>query len=417
MFNIPSFHLVNLNIPIKLSSTTTYSYGSEWNITWDGNNDDKAEGIIINSSGDIYITGYTNISGRDYDAFIAKYDSSGNQEWIKFWDNNSDDKGYDIALDESGNIYITGYTTGLGADENAFIAKYDSNGNSLLNVSWGGDSIDRGYGIVLDNLGNIFITGETLSYGSVGRDAFIAKFNSTGNLEMNATWNNNNYDYGYDIALDNLGNIYITGYTLIDFLNYDIFIAKFNSSGDLKIDIIRGGLGYDVGHSIVIDNSGNIYITGESTQGNDNVALIAIYNNTGYSEKNLTWSALFDAYGRDIILNNSNHIYITGYMLEKGYDVFYAHYDNAGNLYEENFWGGGESDYGLGIALDNSGNIYITGYTNSFGGIGWDVFIVKNPYRIESYVQTPKIISGFNYIFLTGILGFTFILLIKKRLK
>ncbi|MFX1321874.1 MAG: SBBP repeat-containing protein, partial [Promethearchaeota archaeon] len=154
------------------------------------------------------------------------------------WGGSTGDSGNGITVDGAGNIYITGYTNlWVMGDENAFIAKYDSAGTSLLNITWVGSNGDSGNGIALDGAGNIYITGCTNMYGAGGPDAFIAKYDSAGTSLLNITWGGSNGDSGNDIALDGSGNIYITGYTASFGAGYsDAFIAKYKRIIDDSTD-------------------------------------------------------------------------------------------------------------------------------------------------------------------------------------
>ncbi|MBA7526869.1 hypothetical protein ES705_19040 [subsurface metagenome] len=293
-------------------------YRSDLIITWGGSNSDSGNGIVLDDSGNIYITGETESFGAGSDdAFIAKYDSAGNSLLNITWGGSNSEGGNDIVLDNSGNIYITGhtYSFGAGADD-AFIAKYDSAGTSLLNITWGGSGgEERGYGIALDDSGNIYITGETSSFGVGSWDAFIAKYDSAGNSLLNITWGGNDNDFGYGIVLDDSGNIYITGLTdSFAVGSWDAFIAKYDSAGNSLLNITWGGSNYDSGLGIALDDSGNIYITGRtySFGAGSYDAFIAKYDSAGNSLLNITWGGSDYDRGTGIALDDSGNIYITG---------------------------------------------------------------------------------------------------------
>ena len=164
---------------LKIAATANYIL--DFDTTWGGSNHDSGNGITVDGAGNIYITGHTSSFGAgNSDAFIAKYDSAGTSLLNITWGGNYDDSANGITLDGAGNIYITGYTESFGVGYgNAFIAKYDSAGTSLLNITWGGSNSDPAYGIALDGAGNIYITGSTSSFGMGQYDAFIAKYDLT----------------------------------------------------------------------------------------------------------------------------------------------------------------------------------------------------------------------------------------------
>ena len=113
-------------------------------------------------------------TGTITDIFIAKFNSSGTQQWNTTWGGDDEDYGNDITLDNSGNIYITGstYSFGVGYGD-VFIAKYNNSGTLLWDTTWGGGSVDQGHGIALDSSSNIYITG---SYGISALEAFILRY-------------------------------------------------------------------------------------------------------------------------------------------------------------------------------------------------------------------------------------------------
>ncbi|MEZ4744419.1 MAG: SBBP repeat-containing protein, partial [Bdellovibrionota bacterium] len=216
---------------------------------------ETARGIAFDSNGDLILTGETSgnlgeTNAGSNDAFIAKLNkSNGAVSWVKQLGNttigaaaNASDHGYDVALDSSDNIYVTGITTGSlgetnGGSVDAFIAKFDSSGTSLWikqlgNTTMGANASASDYAnaIVLSNTGEIYITGETkgnLGESNAGfRDSYVSKFDTSGNLvwvkqlgsvtSANAAGN----DYSADIAVGADLNFYITGKT---FSSYEIF--------------------------------------------------------------------------------------------------------------------------------------------------------------------------------------------------
>ena len=361
-----------------------------WTKNAGGISEDWSYNIAVDVSGNSYITGYfkgsatfgsTNLTSKGcIDIFIAKLDSSGNWLWAKKAGGTDWDGGLGIAVDASGNSYVTGYfadsaifgsTTLTGNEgDNIFVAKLDSNGNWLWVKKAGGTGYDGGLGIEVDASGNSYVTGDfsgTVTFGSTtltsrgNSDIFVAKLDSSGNWLWAKKAGGKGYDKGHGIAVDAVNNSYVTGIfegsatfgstTLINKSSeyyYDIFIAKLDSSGNWLWAQNAGGTGSDWGNGIAVDASGNSYVT-------------------GYFDSDAT-------FGSTTLTSNG------------GYDIFVAKLDSSGNWLWAKNAGGTGTDWGNGIAVDASGNSYVTGYflsTATFGDItltsygGTDIFIAK----------------------------------------
>lgn len=301
--------------------------------------DDIAHAIAIDTSGNIYITGSTkgdldgNTSAGLLDIFLTKFDSSGNRIFTRQFGTSGDDVAYAIAIDTSGNIYITGSTGGnLGTTSagglDIFLTKFDSSGKSIFTRQLGTNQDDIGYGGVVDNSGNIYITGSTggiLGSSSFGQlDVFLAKFNSSWVNQFIVQFGSTQDDIGYSIALSGSDNIYITGSTGGDLPGNtssgltDIFLARFNSSGTNQFIHQVGTTGIDIGYSVAVDATGDFYAVGSTEgglSGNTPFGLsdffLVKYNSSGVRQftRQLGTLGIDIAYALAIQANN---IYITG---------------------------------------------------------------------------------------------------------
>lgn len=235
-----------------------------WYKTWGTSEYEGGDGIAVGNSGGIYITGTMyNPSTNSMDIILLKYNSTGDLQWSQIWGFNNDEYGTDIAIDPSENIYITGYSenTTAGTAE-VVLLKYNSAGILSWAKTWSG-SFNEGDGIALDSSGNIYITGRTNHFGAGNFDILVLKYDSSGNLLWNKTWGGSAYDEGMGITTDNLGNIYITGYVA----NYDTYasalvILKYSSVGILEWYEICDYSNLEEGYGIISENSKDLYIIG-----------------------------------------------------------------------------------------------------------------------------------------------------------
>jgi hypothetical protein len=255
------FSVENYNLDYRLIIDPTLT----WHTFMGSANFDEGYGITVDSSGNVYVTGYSSATwgtplnahaGGD-DAFVAKLNSEGTLQWHTFMGSASFDDGSGITVDSSGNVYVTGYSyatwgTPLNAYAgscDAFVAKLNSSGTLQWHTFMGSASFDDGSGITVDSSSNIYVTGWSeatwgtpLNAYAGGDDAFVAKLNSSGTLQWNTFMGSADPDYGSGITVDSSSNVYVTGFSYATWgtpLNAyaggdDAFVAKLNSSGTLQ---------------------------------------------------------------------------------------------------------------------------------------------------------------------------------------
>jgi uncharacterized delta-60 repeat protein len=393
-----------LSSQYETSSGFTISFTQQLGTT----SQEYGRGVMVDSSDNIYVTGYTeggldgNTNSGEEDIFLVKYNTSGTKQWTQLFGISSDDRGHGVTVDSSNNIYVTGYTTG-GLDNNTssggsdiFLVKYYDNGTKQWTQQIGTSSGDSGTGLTVDSSDNIYVTGYT--YGGLdnntnsgNEDIILVKYNSSGTKQWTKQLGTSAQDRGYGVTVDSSNNIYVTGSTkggLDGNTNsgntnaYDIFLVKYNSSGTKQWTKQLGTSSNDYGHGVTVDSSNNIYVTGITGGGLDNNTssgdydlFLVKYNSSGTKQwtKQLGTSSWDHADG--VTAGSSNNIYVTGFT-EGGLDgntnsgdrdIFLVKYNSSGTKQWTQQLGTSSDDYGHGVTVDSSNNIYVTGYTE--GGL------------------------------------------------
>lgn len=454
---------------------STFIGGGDW---------DEGTSIALDASHQAYITGNTysldydikpgafqSTKAGSFDVFITKLNASGTDLiYSTYIGGDNVDYSNAISLGVEGSIYIAGYTmssnypttTGAwqtthgGGTRDIIITKLHASGISLLYSTYlGGNDYDEAFGLAVDSLGNAFVTGYTFSSDfetTIGAfqtslagsaDAFITKFNSNGNLLLYSTFvGGDDGEEAHGIVIDKQGNAFITGFTGSS--NFptsnnafqksnegaiDVFVTKLHFSGaTLVYSTFMGGEENDLSLGIDIDNYGNAYITGTTSSSNFDItpnAFQSTYKDLGdvfLTKINETGSALlFSTYlggsvediGLDIKVSPSGIPYLTGQTNSPDFSVtanaFQTTFDggsgsvyatdafvttfnnNASNLLYSTFIGGSMDDFGAAIALDTTGNAYITGstYSNNFD-------ISSNAFQVNLQGTKEIFVSKFN---------------------
>ena len=397
----------------------------EWVARYNGPGGFGAAAMAVDSNGNVYVAGSFSDSITPYtDYATIKYDPNGNQLWMVSYDGpeSKDDRSTAIALDKGSNVYVTGYSWKEGGITDYATIKYDTNGNHLWVSRYPGaylTNYQRNF-ITVDNDGNVYIAG-TVSGSNGYPDYATVKYDPEGNQLWVARYKgaDKSYDYPKDMALDNAGNVYVTGESGIFGSNgSDYATVKYNSEGhQLWVARYNGPMDRtDRAKSIVVDPDGNCYVTGGS-----DISLLGryfeIYRSSATIKYNPQgqelWVARYEGgEARDIDMDDQGNVHITGgpnrnpgdiYYNQEGND-FLVKYDKEGNQ----LW---VAPYppevrALKIATDHSSNAYVIGgsYTvkyNSQGKVVWVAPYYDRP-DLSQYAHSDIAIDKKGYIYVSA---------------
>lgn len=260
--------------------------------------DDSGNAIAVDGLGNAYIAGETYSPDALANVLVSKINANGSLGYKISLGGTGNDVGRGIAVDNTGNAYVTGYTksndfpistnaiqTRLRGISNAFLAKIDGAGNRVYSTFLGGSGSDEGNSIALDNAGKAYLTGITRSPDfplknqlqaalQGGSDAFVTKIDLANTAVVYSTYLGRSYDdEGTGIAVDQTGAAYLTGWTAVPvppdapaMFPTDAFVARVNPAGNnLDFYYLLGGSDNDWGNGIALDQAGNIYVTGETS--------------------------------------------------------------------------------------------------------------------------------------------------------
>ncbi len=300
------------------------------------------------------------------------------QDWVSRYDGpaNSIDIVHGIAVDPQGNSYVTGSSPGLGTSYDYATVKYDANGNQLWVARFNGigNGSDFPAGIVIDSLGNAYVSGA--SFNGVTEDIVTIKYDTNGNQVWLATFGTPfNNSVAYALAIDAASNIYVTGYS--DFFEFTHTVTiKYDTNGNQIWSSFYDGsfATSNAGRAITVDVNGNVYVTGltcnEVTDFNScsrTEAVTIKYDSNGTQLWNTSYpgDARFGSASNGIAVDSTGNIYVAAntYTFATMTDYATIKYDPNGNqLWVKRYNGpaNGE-DIAQAIALDSLGNVLVTG--------------------------------------------------------
>ncbi len=375
-------------IPVPGNNTVTEA----WVSRYDGLNadDEGGQALAVDGLGNIYVTGSSWGGNSSIDYVTMKYDTNGNQLWVARYDGpaGGEDQALDLALDSSGNPYVTGWSQGNGTGRDYATVKYDPNGNQLWVARYDGPASgeDLAYAAAVDYSGDIYVTGWSQGNGT-GADSATIKYNTSGDQLWVARYNGpvNGEDKSSAMTVDGWANAYVTGWSQGNGTETDYITMKYDRDGNhLWIARYDGPANsQDRAQDIAVDNWGNVYVTGWS-EGNDTGADYTTVKHSSSGDQ--LWVARYNgpvnsedkAYA--MAVDSWGNIYVTGSSQGKGTEADYTtiKYDSNGDqLWVARYNGPSNSeDAARTIDLDSFGNLYVSGWSRG-NAIRYDYATLK----------------------------------------
>jgi len=390
----------------------------QWSATYSGTggDDDYAYAIEVDAIGNVYVTGSAYNTGTDSDVVTIKYNSNGVEQWVAVYNGpgNDNDGAYDIAVDGSGNVFVTGYAINTNGDYDCATIMYDASGTEQwVSIYDGtGNEQDWAVALVIDGSNNVFVTGITENTQG-DRDGLTVMYDSTGAEEWVHTYDGDYHgsDNYLDITLDGLGNVVVVGNTEITINNFQCLTVQINSSGVVQWTNIYNGVEDEgaSGDCITSDGLGNTYVGGDSRSlvtGRDYCTIK--YDSSGVSQWVSTYNGPADGHEDvcAIALDGFGNVYVTGDVDTPSTDKDWATviYDSQGVEQWTVAYNGDDDGYDrpYALAVDGSGNIFVAGYSYDASGYAncvtvkysLDTVGIEEDYLDPEQNNTPQPVIG-----------------------
>lgn len=339
-----------------------------------GHNDDVAKDVAVDVAGNVYVTGYSLGNDNRYGFVTTKYSAGGQQLWEARYDAPSSEynKATSVAVDAAGNVYVTGTST-----TDYVTIKYSTRGQQLWSTRYNGpgNSADEPADLVLDATGNVYVTGSSVGIGSdsdyatvkydgvSGQQLWVARYNGAGR----------SIDKASSLVLDATGNVYVTGSS---YGRADYVTLKYSPSGQQLWDARYNGISNGGGSAtdIAVDATGNVYITGYSFGSSTGYDYATVkYAATGEQQ----WASRYNGtngrndWATNLAVDATGNVFVTGRSYSgtalSSSDYATLKYSSTGQqLWEARYNGPGNgADVATDLAVDAAGNAYVTGYSDS----------------------------------------------------
>lgn len=381
---------------------------------------DHPTALAVDGQGNVYVTGRSWGGETVKDDFLTvKYYANGDTAWVRRYNGAADrnDWAYSVAVDASGHVYVTGGDVPVGGSCDYATVKYDPNGDTLWvrRYNSSSDSVDCATCVALDASGNVYVTGTSYAIGTES-DIVTIKYRPDGEIAWVSRYNGpgDYWDHPKDMAIDDLGNVYVAGYSSSADTSIDYVTIKYLPYGDTAWLRRYDGPGHswDQANAIEVDSSGNVCVTGRSTGvgTSSDYATIKYYPNgdTAWVRRyDNAWHAQDEA--NDIALDDAGNVYVTGASwngsstgevfatlkyLSDGQTAWLRRFDVKPL----------QADVALVLALDASHNVYVTGRTGVYHDMATMKYfqIIRGDANGDGIINVGDVVYLVSYLYKAG---------------
>ncbi len=369
-----------------------------WNVPYSSGDFVRGYDLAVDAQGNVFVAGeYDN--GMDNDFLIIKYDPSGTVLWYRIFDSGGNDEPQSIILDAGGNVYVCGsfVDTLVPGTVHARLLKYNSAGDSLLNASYGFSAFTRLYAVTIDKSGGLYLAGYTTN-PSNSDFLFMQCDTITGDTLWTKVYDSGREESVYGIAVDTLGNIFVTGTAGADADTTDVRTIKYGPTRTILWNELYNSGSYDDAGDLSLDGQGNVYVglSSYNSSGNADYRLIKYDSGGG-----IVWNKYYDAgsedWLNDVICDESGNAYITGMSLSgpTNSDIRTMKYTPDGDIEWYKVYDSGTrfnallGDGASGIVLDGLGYVYVTGYYATPGSVSIRTIKYRQFFTIAGKTSQP----------------------------
>jgi len=358
---------------------------TEWSRTYGGTSADNAQSVVQTIDGGYAIAGQTESFGAgDLDFWLVKTDADGNMQWTKTYGGASTDYARSVVETSDGGYAIAGGTHSFGAGNADFwLIKTDDSGNMEWHQTYGGAGIDWASHLVQTSDGGYILAGLTRSFGAGSEDCWLVKTDSSGNMQWNRTYGGIGNDVAKEVVETSDGGYAIACRTSsFGVGNYDFWLIKTDSSGNIEWSQTYGGSSVDWGQSLVQTDDGGFAILGNSKSfgaGLDDFWLIKT-NATGEMEWSRTYGGASYEGTSCVVQTNDGGYVMTGWTASYGAgsnDFWLIKTDSSGNIEWSQTYGDVGLEESNAVIQTSDGGYAIAGWTGSFGVGNYDFWLIK----------------------------------------
>ncbi len=374
---------------------------------------DAAYGAAVDGAGNAYVAGYTQgtfsgqASAGGIDAYVRKYDPAGSEVWTRQFGTSADDVATGVAVDGTGNVYVSGNTQGTFSGQasaggiDAYVRKYDPAGTPLWTRQFGTAHLDIAEAVAVDGTGNAYVAG-TGGQSCCVHDALVSKWDPAGNAVWTRQFGTPANDQAHDVAVDGAGNAYVAGSTQstlpgqVSAGGDDAWVRKYDPAGTEVWTRQFGSPGEDEAKGVAVDGTGNAYVAGQTngtfpgqTSAGGWDSFLRKYDPAGTA----LWTRQFGTAHIDIaeaVAVDGGNAYATGYVggalpgqvSAGGGDAYARKYASAGTEVWTRQFGSPGEDGGQDVSVDGTGNAYVAGFVigalpGQTSAGGHDAFVAK----------------------------------------